>query len=86
MPLGCSVSVHGEALFVDNGRGPVLGAHKTVAVSAGKDILGHQFRFGSKAAWFLSAVTLSLCLGSFEMSLGPNSGSQLQFLGKCCIA
>lgn len=52
-----------EALFVDSGRRPVLDAHKAMA---GRDVLGHQSRFRSKAGWFAIVVIPNLCPGSLE--------------------
>lgn len=63
----CECIRSGEALFVDSGRHPVLDAHKTMVVRVGKDILGHQSRFWSKAGWFTIVVIPSLCPGSLEM-------------------
>lgn len=64
----CGCTSSGEALFVDSGSRPVLDAHKTMAGRVGKDVLGHQSRFGSKAGEFTTVVIPSLCPGSFEMS------------------
>lgn len=62
----CKCISSGEALFVDSGRHPVLDIHKTMAVRVGKDILGHQSRFWSKAGWFTIVVIPSLCPGNLE--------------------
>lgn len=59
----CGWISSGEALFVDSGRRPVLDARKAMA---GRDVLGHQSRFGSKAGWFAIVFIPNLCPGSLE--------------------